>query len=129
MQKPSTFQFFFALCLILALAGCASTTTVRYGNNAINDANLAKIRKGLSKLEVKNILGDPLSQTTGPMGEMWTYTYSEQQQTYAPVYKPLQGNKAEGFARSVVITFSAAGSVENVTQTTTNLYQPVTVNR
>lgn len=119
-------RFNFALLVLILCSGCASTLHVKSGNQALTGENVQKIQKGMTKDEVSKILGKPISMSEAPpLGEFWTYSYSEVNQTYPG--NPFANRTPSGFARSLTVTFDVEGKVKNLSKSENNLFQPVTV--
>lgn len=117
-------HFIFALCCLLILSGCGTTMRVKSGNSALTAENVAQIQKGMTKDQVLAVLGKPFSMSDAPpLGEFWSYTLCDIQQTM----HPFKTGKVAGLSRGVTVTFDQFGKVSNIAKTENDLFQPTTV--
>jgi len=65
----------FFLCAVLVCSGCSSDVFLDHNGNMPESERIAQIHNGLTKAEVKEILGAP-SLTTGLSDDHWIYMSS-----------------------------------------------------
>ncbi|MEE6207929.1 MAG: outer membrane protein assembly factor BamE [Alphaproteobacteria bacterium] len=65
----------FFLCAVLVCSGCSSDVFLDHNGNMPESEKIAQIHNGLTKAEVKEILGAP-SLTTGLSDDHWIYMSS-----------------------------------------------------
>ena len=69
----TAFSIITGFLIALLLTGCASG---RYGRE-LDPSFVQQIERGkTTKAEIRRQLGEPLTVTTSPQGEMWRYSYS-----------------------------------------------------
>jgi outer membrane protein assembly factor BamE (lipoprotein component of BamABCDE complex) len=96
--------------LIMALALTAPSYAGIWSTDPGDFAKAArtKVRKGMSKTEVRNILGKPLAVTDDGSGEVWHYSKLHGGLVWVPL------GLAGGEQASVTVTFNSKGRVSNV---------------
>ena len=77
---PRLFCIVAAICSAILVAGCSNFGVYRLDiqqGNLVTQAQLAKIKPGMSRIDVRNILGTPLLQDAFN-GNRWDYAYSDE---------------------------------------------------
>ena len=69
-------KFISTLTLTLLLSGCAVYKAPVQQGNALSNASVSQLQKGMSKAEVSSILGNPLLQDNF-RSDRWDYVFYE----------------------------------------------------
>lgn len=94
-----------AFGVMLALAGCAATTT-KHGHH-FNDGDLQQVHPGMSQDAVRSALGTP--DTTSAVGGTNTFYYISSTTKQTSFFKPDEVDR-----KVVAVYFNQVGSVERV---------------
>ena len=95
-----------------SLAGCVSS-----GNTLILDeSRVSQVKEGLTKDQVRNLIGEPEGMSTNNKTEVWSYMHTEAQAnaaSFIPIVGLFAGG-ATGRSSSLILVFDADGKVQTI---------------
>lgn len=100
--------------LMLGVAGCFSSGNVRI----MDEAKATQVKEGLTREEVRALIGEPMGMSTTSGIESWSYMYMESHAnaaSYVPVVGLFAGG-AQGQSSMILLVFDANGKVKTVTR-------------